>query len=899
MELNKDKNILQLLSFIDNFKNDNLKHNNLENFVDNLKMILNYPVITKEEEDLIKKILCHANFLKVIFLFLKDNFIDESTLKSLMKHIRFEDIIIELQKSNMDPVSESIFYFLNYYFLFSSEEYVFRNEELDYLLKLKNKNFKSLSRPLLYFFIKKKDSQSKESLKYIKQFTEENLILNEEKNKINLINFDSINSKIDEFSKNSFNLKSNSNLEKLEKLIKIKSDYSDKIKEELILRNIIEESIILNKSILSSHFNESSTTIEKLIELIKNIEDFIAKITYLINKNCNDLNSIKSYFMTKIKFLTSQLNTKYNELIENNICILKEKSIIFKDLYNDSTFQTLESLTQFDPLLITSFLQNLYDNIISYFPNKNYNFLKKGNTKAFSIELKIDKSESREDRYEKYKNLIGLVEEIKLILDFLSESSILKTLIDDNQNQSHFINHEIYFNGTPKKTRNNFIFVLSYNIEMVYKIFKESVLENLQFNSKSQDIEIYSQIGSIYRRYIIVCNEISSKYNTVKNFKFYDNLDSKIFNSKIKSNDSDVQNYFNLRNLITSSYIESKELKFVQYKLINLIEEIFSFKLIENENKIIMTSNVNYLYFNLNSSLLISKSFPLIIKNILNKDEIQKDQEKFNKKVSLLFSIYNEYSKLNELSSSEFSDVILLYNNIESLILCFEFFSLFEKNSIELKNEIINIIKLFKNLSSSIINEIISNFIKELIGELSIFESFEDLRYERNYQNIEKIIKCSLDLIFNFFNLFQEFANETILFYHLNCILSLFFDILNRKIFSVKDFNLDDTKALFKLSKLVVVEFKKKLELMIRLNPNSLASPDLSNILEKNNKFKKFEEILFILNANMRDIKNFIIQFNFKLHIDPLELIDLIKSTFEDNEKRENLINFINEKMLK
>ena len=41
-------------------------------------------------------------------------------------------------------------------------------------------------------------------------------------------------------------------------------------------------------------------------------------------------------------------------------------------------------------------------------------------------------------------------------------------------------------------------------------------------------------------------------------------------------------------------------------------------------------------------------------------------------------------------------------------------------------------------------------------------------------------------------------------------------------------------------------------------------------------KFKKFEEILFLLTADLKGIKEFLISVNFNIHIDVYELIDLI-----------------------
>ena len=85
----------------------------------------------------------------------------------------------------------------------------------------------------------------------------------------------------------------------------------------------------------------------------------------------------------------------------------------------------------------------------------------------------------------------------------------------------------------------------------------------------------------------------------------------------------------------------------------------------------------------------------------------------------------------------------------------------------------------------------------------------------------------------------------------------------------------------------------------IKKNIQSLAkdnmdlSVKLMNILETNLKYKKFEEILFVLNANLKEIRNFVINSNYSIQLDKNELIELIESIFELSENRMDLIEFI------
>ena len=155
------------------------------------------------------------------------------------------------------------------------------------------------------------------------------------------------------------------------------------------------------------------------------------------------------------------------------------------------------------------------------------------------------------------------------------------------------------------------------------------------------------------------------------------------------------------------------------------------------------------------------------------------------------------------------------------------------------------------------------------------------------------MLKDSQELIFKFFNSLQDFIIERAFIFNLNYVLSLYFDLINRKIILVKDFSINDIKNILNIGKEIVPQLKKNLEIIA--SDNLDFSIRLISILEKNNKYKKFEEILFVINANLVDIRNFVINNNFKIHIDQNELIELIISCFTESENRNNLINFIKE----
>jgi hypothetical protein len=175
--------------------------------------------------------------------------------------------------------------------------------------------------------------------------------------------------------------------------------------------------------------------------------------------------------------------------------------------------------------------------------------------------------------------------------------------------------------------------------------------------------------------------------------------------------------------------------------------------------------------------------------------------------------------------------------------------------------------------------------------KMSEIETLVNLSYEQNFKKCQKMLKESQELIFKFFNSLHDFITEKSLIINLNYVLSLYFDLINRKIILVKDFSIPDIKNILNIGQEIVPELKKKLEIIA--NDNLDFSVQLINVLEKNIKYKKFEEILFVLNAQLKDIKNFLINSNFKIHIDPNELIELILSIYSNSDNRDELIKFI------
>ena len=403
-----------------------------------------------------------------------------------------------------------------------------------------------------------------------------------------------------------------------------------------------------------------------------------------------------------------------------------------------------------------------------------------------------------------------------------------------------------------------------------------------------------------FKNFIINSNELINKKNNLKiSLNILNNLKQNIKNNKIISNE--IINKLNNDKNLNKNFNENFLLKKINlYNNNNKIKKENEFILSENEKKLILFRNLikfsyeeakNYSTFLINSYELfkelnyiqneiksdfdeyfISPSFKIFI------IEFEKETNKL-KIFSLLLNMYKIY-----LENEDDKILLILHNNIE-IFLDFINYNIFFK---EQKN-LLNIFIYFKNFSQKILNKILSNEINKLTDLMTKHENFERLSYEKNFEKSNKMIKNSMNFFEQFFINFYKISNKKEFIFNLNYLLNLYFDLINRKILIVKDFNINDIKRILNLSQEIPVQLKKIFNDYCSLENNL----KINNLLEKNFKYKKFEEILFVLNANLKDIKNYVINNNFVIQIDKIELTELIISIFEKSENRDNLINFI------
>ena len=442
---------------------------------------------------------------------------------------------------------------------------------------------------------------------------------------------------------------------------------------------------------------------------------------------------------------------------------------------------------------------------------------------------------------------------------------------------------DIYFKNyqiekPKKKYPINFLLQKSKNLKESIKSKEESKvnLSELENNIKSK------KYNEVLMNKLKKDSNISKNKNLLIILRGYSKQKAFEFEEAKKDISEEDKILILFRNIIKNSHQEIFDLSTVEITPLNLFKE---FGYIKEINFNFKNPKIN----EFNSIIIITSSFKVFLEQI--EKYIENSIDIFQKVVSLLYTMYNSYYKIKEFDSKDFINLILIQNNIDLFCMLINYHILFLTNKEENKKILFNIFLYLKNFSSEIINQIMSNFISDLTMKMSEIETLVNLSYEQNFKTCQKMLKESQELIFKFFNSLHDFITEKSLIFNLNYVLSLYFDLINRKIILVKDFTIPDIKNILNIGQEIVPELKKKLEIIA--NDNLDFSVQLINILEQNIKYKKFEEILFVLNAQLKDIKNFLINSNFQIHIDPNELIELILSIYSNSDNRDELITFI------
>ena len=500
----------------------------------------------------------------------------------------------------------------------------------------------------------------------------------------------------------------------------------------------------------------------------------------------------------------------------------------------------------------------------------------------------------------------------KIKSDIISEIDRLKQIeesapkIDENKEKQ--LNEEIqnYFKDKNISNQENILYTID-------DLHKEKIdLEN-NIKSKQEAKELLKQLKSLKETKNneninsdlitkIKSNDILSKNHSL--MKYLSKL--KITESKKENLTEEQKILGSFRNLIKTSYIEAKNKEIMQTNIMNLFKELnlenFDISKMIKENdpnkedeKIIDFLNV----------INITSTFNVFLKELHKynpyDNNLNDNKSKlFFKIIFLLYSIY-EYCTLNieDCNDTVFS-LILNHNNLEFVTYLLNYYILFyseqksfKKEDIENTNKsILNAIIKIKNLSISMFSQAMADFNRKLMEEMEGIDSFDDIGKENKFNLCMKKIQNSIKMVFEFFEQLRITALHREVIFHFSNVLTIYFDSLNRKILLVDSYGLNDINGLLNLSQEILKNMKSNFENIS--NRDMDLSVKFMNSLEQNMEYLKFQELLFILNSNLKQIKNYLISKNNTIYIRKKDFIKILNSTFNTSEKLEELINIIN-----
>lgn len=516
-----------------------------------------------------------------------------------------------------------------------------------------------------------------------------------------------------------------------------------------------------------------------------------------------------------------------------------------------------------------------------------YKYLMEKNNQNLKIDI-----ENKISQFEKQKDLIPKIEE--------KDQNLADNLIKNFYQEKDGKNSMILF------TLDNFLNDKE-NIEKKIKDKKEAIelLEKLN-NSLESKIVNPKIIQKINNNSYLCRNQELKEYIS--------QLDKKALNIENKDLTEEQNILCSFRNLIKNSYEDAKNNVTEETTILKLFQDL-KFKNIDiqqiiNEYDGKENNNIDEKIFEFKSNIKVSSSFYIFLKeldkyNPFNPINNNKNNYKhlFYKIINLLISRYNSYSKLNE-NNKKISNLILIlcHNNLELFLNLINYYILFYNNNIKndnpkesLNNSLINIVIKVKNLSTSMFSEVICNFISNLTDEMEEIETFANIHDQNIFDACLKKVQKIIKMIFSFFDELRVTSIHREVIYYFNNILTIYFNSLNQKILNVSSYGLEDIQRLLNLSEEILKSMRKNIE---KISGQDMSlSVKFMNILEQNLNYLKFQEILFILNSNLKQIKNYLINENYSIYISKEHLLSLLNSTFNQSEKLTEMINLINEEV--
>jgi len=530
-------------------------------------------------------------------------------------------------------------------------------------------------------------------------------------------------------------------------------------------------------------------------------------------------------------------------------------------------------------------------------------------------EDKNEKSKTQSDlqdkilELKKMKDLIPKIEE----KDQKMADDLIKQYFEEKEKEKE--KEKKGKNDSEPKDKKNIIYTID-------NLLNEKEIIEKRINDKKEAIEILKEINNLIKDNNFDQN-IMQKINS--NSFLCRNQELKTFLYQINKNLEEKEDLTeeqkiicSFRNLIKNSFEEAKNKNTEKITILDLFSELkfenIDIQKIINENegnsdgdnsckdeKISEFQSV----INATPSFIIfikefHKYYPYSSNNIKDK----KNSYIFYKVINLLISRYEYYYSTLDTKDSRNNRncLILLHNNLELFTYLINYYILFyEKNDNadinldKINKSLINIVIKIKNISTSMFSQVMADFNDVLIQHLEEIETFENIREARLFDKSFRIVKESVEMIFNFFDKLRNKAIHREIIFYFNTVLSIYFDSLNQKILKVTCYDLEDIQGLLNISQEILKYMNKYFEQISSVNMD--LSIKFMDILEQNVEYLKFQEILFILNSNLKQINNYLMNANYNIYITRDQLLRLLDSTFNASEALSEIKKVINEKI--
>ena len=507
---------------------------------------------------------------------------------------------------------------------------------------------------------------------------------------------------------------------------------------------------------------------------------------------------------------------------------------------------------------------------------------------------------------EKMKDLIPKIEE----KDQKMADDLIKQYFEEKEKDK-----EKKSKNDESKDKKNIIYTID-------NLLNEKEIIEKRINDKKEAIEILKEINNLIQHNNFdqnIMQKINSNSFLCRNQELKTYLYQINKNLEEKEDLTEEQKIIcSFRNLIKSSFEEAKNKNTEEITILSLFSDLkfenIDIQKIINENEgnsdgdnsckdekisefqSIINATPSFIIF----IKELHRYYPYDIKNIKDK----KNSYIFYKVINLLISRYEYYYSTLDTKDNKNNrnSLILLHNNLELFTYVVNYYILFYDNSNnddinldKINKSLINIVIKIKNISTSMFSQVMADFNDALIQQIEGIETFENIRETKLFDMSFKIVKESVEMIFKFFDKLRNIAIHREIIFYFNTVLSIYFDSLNQKILKATCYDLEDIQGLLNISQEILKYMNKYFEEISSQNMD--LSIKFMDILEQNVDYLKFQEILFILNSNLKQINNYLMNANYSIYITRDQLLRLLDSTFNTSEALNEIKKLIIEKI--